>query len=87
MEKRELVAFLFFVILVYCGCCVTLPHGAVGYLQCVIVVFPDHTHLLFLKVYLKNSAGDILSSNVCQPFVSCVVCQGRLLYLVDTITD
>ena len=24
-----------------------LPHGAVAGLQCVIVVFPDHTRLLF----------------------------------------
>ena len=24
-----------------------LPHGAMGCLQLVIVVFPDHTHLLF----------------------------------------
>ena len=26
-----------------------LPHGATGCLQFVIVVFPDHTHLLFRK--------------------------------------
>ena len=26
---------------------VALPSGAVVGLQCVIVVFPDHTHLLF----------------------------------------
>ena len=24
-----------------------IPHGAVVCLQCVIVVFPDHTHLLY----------------------------------------
>ena len=28
----------------FCKCSVTLPHSAVG----VIVVFPDHTHLLFI---------------------------------------
>ena len=28
-------------------CCVALPRGAMG-LQFVIVVFPDHNHLLFL---------------------------------------
>ena len=29
-------------------CSVVLPRGAVGGLRCVILVFPDHTHLLFL---------------------------------------
>ena len=29
-------------------CSVAHPHGAVVGLQCVIVVFPDHTHLLIL---------------------------------------
>ena len=27
-----------------------------GCLQFVIVVFPDHTHLLFLVIYLDNSS-------------------------------
>ena len=27
-----------------------LPCGAMGLLQFVIVVFPDHTHLLFLRL-------------------------------------
>ena len=31
----------------YCKCSVTLPHGAVAGLRCVIVVFPDYTHLRF----------------------------------------
>ena len=30
-----------------CLCSVALPYGAVGGLQYVIVVFPDHTYLLF----------------------------------------
>ena len=29
-------------------CCVALPRGAMDCLQFVIVVFPDHTHLLYL---------------------------------------
>ena len=29
-------------------CCVALPHDATVCLQFVIVVFPDHNHLLFL---------------------------------------
>ena len=32
---------------------VTLPHGDVGWIAaCVIVVFPDHTHLLFEMYWL-----------------------------------
>ena len=31
-----------------------LPHFVVGGLQCVIVVFPDHTHLLFDNVIELN---------------------------------
>ena len=31
-----------------CQCSVALPHGAVCRPQCVIVFFPDHTHLLVL---------------------------------------
>ena len=37
----------FFQMFCYCKCFVALPHGAVVILQCVIVVFPDHTHLLY----------------------------------------
>ena len=36
-----------FVFLVFCGGWAALPGGARGCLQFVIVVFPDHTHLLF----------------------------------------
>ena len=36
----------------YCKCSVmALPQGAVGCLQCVMMVFPDHTHLLFIQIY------------------------------------
>ena len=31
----------------YCECPVALSHGAVGFLQFVIVVFPDHSHFLY----------------------------------------
>ena len=34
-------------------CCVVLPRGAMG-LQFVIMVFPDHTHLLFLLFIQAN---------------------------------
>ena len=33
-------------------CCVAPPHGAMGCLQFVIVVFPDHTYLLIFDVML-----------------------------------
>ena len=32
---------------------VVLPHSAVGWSECVIVVFPDHTHLIFISPKLK----------------------------------
>ena len=47
MGKRELVAFAKFVFLMSLDCCVALPRGAMGFLQFVILVYPDHTHLLF----------------------------------------
>ena len=52
--KRELVALLFFVFLVSRDCCVTLPHGVTGWLQLVIVVFSDHTHLLLSRTRVDN---------------------------------
>ena len=33
-------------------CCVAFPHGTMGLLQFVIVVFNDHTHLLFFISYI-----------------------------------
>ena len=32
-------------------CCVALPRGAMSLSAVVIVIFPDHTHLLFLTVF------------------------------------
>ena len=34
--------------------CVALPRGAMGFLGFVIVVFPDHTHLLFFYRYING---------------------------------
>ena len=42
---------------------VTLPHDPWVGLQCVIVVFPNHTHLLF-AINEKNSDNKIKCSNV-----------------------
>ena len=40
------------------GSCVALPRDTTGCLQFVIVVFPDHTHLLFyVNVQLIASSG------------------------------
>ena len=41
---------------------VALPHGAMGCLQFVIVVFPDHTHLLFLAT-IKQKVDPCLREN------------------------
>ena len=35
----------------------SIPLGAMGRLQFVIVIFPDHTHLLFWGVIHGNSDG------------------------------
>ena len=40
--------FAYFVFLVSHDCCVALPRVSWVCLQFVIVVFPDHTHLLFM---------------------------------------
>ena len=42
--------FALFVFVVPRDCYMTLPDDATGCLQFVIVVFPDHTHLLILNV-------------------------------------
>ena len=49
-EEEKAGCFAFIVLQMYCffKCYVTLPHSTVGWLQRVIVVFPDHTHLLFV---------------------------------------
>ena len=38
--------------------CVALPRGAMGFLRFVIVVFPDHTHLLFFYRYINGRKKD-----------------------------
>ena len=41
---------LYLVFMVSQNCCVSLPNDAIGWSKVVIVVFPDHTHLLFLMI-------------------------------------
>ena len=48
MGKKELVALRVF--LVSRDCYMVLPYDATGLSAVVIVVFPDHTHLLFLRI-------------------------------------
>ena len=51
MGKRELAAFLDFLMPCGCYCSLPLPHGAMGIvvgLQCMIVAFPDHTHVFLV---------------------------------------
>ena len=68
MGKRELVALLN--LSSWCLVMVTWLFLAVpwGCLRYVIVVFPDHTHLLFLSIYrFKNVVMIlVLNSNVSQ---------------------
>ena len=53
-ERERADCFALFVFLVSWDCCVALPHDDMGCLQFVIVVFPDHTHLLYLKLTLEK---------------------------------
>ena len=66
MGKRELVALLSFSS--WCLVIVVWLFLAVPWacLQCVIVVFPDHTHLLFLsaKAKIKYRLGPFFSNKV-----------------------
>ena len=48
MMGKRAGCFAWFVYLVSGNCCVPLPRGAMGLSAVVIVIFPDHTHLLFL---------------------------------------
>ena len=52
-RKREQVDLLVFWMSCYCKCPVALPHGAS--LHVVIVVFPDHTYLLFVFLWSQFS--------------------------------
>ena len=53
MGKRELVDLLCLSSWVSHDCCVGLPCGATSLSAVVIVGFPYHTHLLFLKILWK----------------------------------
>ena len=44
-------------------CCVALPRGAMNLSAVVIVIFPDHTHLLFLTFF--NIVTNLTAFCVC----------------------
>ena len=46
-RESWLLAFIVFWVSCFCNFPVALPHGAWVGLRFVIVVFPDHAHLLF----------------------------------------
>ena len=50
-EEEKAGCFAIIVLQMYCyyKYSVALPHGAMVGLQCVIVIFPDHTHLLSME--------------------------------------
>ena len=56
MGKRELVSLLSLSSWCLVFFCVALPRGAMGCLQLVIVVFPDHSHLLY-KISISNNGN------------------------------
>ena len=89
MGKRELVALLNFsswCLVMVEGLFLAVPRGC---LQFVIVVFPDHTHLLFLFQFLKL----ILTRSVLFEtfFICCCVLKafllGRLLLMEENNFD
>ena len=46
-------------------CCVAIPRGAMGLSAVVIVVFPDHTHLLcYIYIYIITLRCRILIKSV-----------------------
>ena len=71
----------------YCKCPVAFPHGAVGGLQFVIVVFPDHTHLRFHHsfkriIFIKkgNIAWILCDSLACRVINPITVYSSRFLF-------
>ena len=78
--------FTKFVLLVSRVCCVALPCEPWGCLQFVIVVFPDHTHLLLLQTVASDLGLCYLSmthkKNVRLTWVKyfCCLCNSHQLY-------
>ena len=75
MGKRELIALLFlssWCLVMVEPLLLAVPRSC---LQFVIVVFPDHTHLLFLILYPKKLGLPILyKSNCFYSYISILFC-------------
>ena len=79
MGKRELIALLnlsSWCLVMVEQLFLTVPRGS---LQFVIVVFPGHTHLLFLISILRSTINDILSK-----FLSLTKVLSLLIYIVSS---
>ena len=53
MGKRELVTLLFFVFLVFCDCCVDLPHSAMGSFAVCVISWP-YSLTFFIELSCLN---------------------------------
>ena len=68
-ERAYCFAFIVSLMSCYCKYSMTLPHGAVVSLCCVIVVFPDHTNLCFELPH----ATRILSMHMLPEYYQCIM--------------
>ena len=67
LEEEERAGCFAFIVLrmsCYCKCSVNLLVVPWIGLRCVIVVFPDHTHLLFNKQILNDVVNNIESTRI-----------------------
>ena len=81
MGKRELIALLglsSWCLVMVERLFLTVPRGC---LQFVIVVFPDHTHLLFLGAVIKNSVKLYLGGS--KEIIPVFICPNILNFKTD----
>ena len=63
-EKERAVCSALIVLWMACNCSVALPRGALGCLQCVIVICPENTHFLLI-LWTKNQTYIVVVSVGC----------------------
>ena len=83
MGKRELIALLglsSWCLVVVGRLFLAVPRGSLHF---VIVVFPDHTHLLFLSATLKNFEN-ILLTNIKMPTIIGIL---TIISRINTISE
>ena len=67
-------------------CSATLPHGAMCWSAvCVIVVFCDHTHLLFSSTFFLCGNFLLFMFHTCLCLFRAVLCSADLLALVCVV--